>query len=240
VGSPLRNTIITYRLLNVGELEDCTIYCARFPESVRSEKMMIERLVRAIWKFNGVFLCTKETVDSYNKANDTELTELDYKRMKLRNMEGVVRDRLDAIYLNLQLKQVRMLQGKVMCHVSGEVFPVNNTPEGSIKVRYSIGEIISGTVWGKLTDSEKADVEFLMQGLMPVKEVPVAEEKQQKITHITPPVETVVSNVCPYCGTMRDTYDQILFHIEHECEKVNQTPSTSDQEESSFAKPEHD
>ena len=219
--NPLRNTILTMRLLNVGELEDIEEYLASFAEGARKEKRTTEILIRSVWRFNGVDLCRKEDLDLFNKDREgKEFTELEYKRWHIRNFEVLVRDRLDAIYAGMQHKQVRALQGYVMCHVTGKLYPIKDIPEGSIRIRYSLAEIIAGDAYKDLSDSEKEEVKELMRGLYkePIRDaedVAIADA-QEKVSIAT------LDNTyrCRYCSKEFPSEQDVLIHVEKECTRV--------------------
>lgn len=225
VGTPLRNTILTMRLLNVAEEEEAATFCSKFPESVQKQKMVVEILIRSIWAFNGMPLCTKEQLENFNSNADTELTELDFKRMKVGTFEALVRDRLEATYYGLQQKQVRGLQGVVQCFVTGKLFPVKEIPEGSIRIRYTLAEIISKEAYDGLSDSEKKDVEELMKGTVPDDAENVPVDRGIKEAESKPAQMTLDGTFkCRYCGLPFLSEEDVLEHVEKACTKVGAPP----------------
>jgi len=219
IGTSLRNTILTMRLLNAGEDEDSAMYCARFPEGVRQEKRVVETLIRSIWRFNGVALCTQEDLETFNQSNNLELSELDFKRMKIRNFEKLVRDRLYAIYVALEQKQVRALHGIAMCHVTGKTFLVTDIPEGSIRIRYSSAEIICKEAYDTLTPVEQKEIEELMRGVTHQVDVSVEQVVAQAATK--PAIMTLDNTYrCRYCNKEFPSEGEVITHVETNCDRV--------------------
>jgi hypothetical protein len=139
-GSSWKNRIFSMRLCNAGEVLDISALCNDFPETARTQVTKIELIIRSVWQIDGRELVTAEELEEYNKKHKTEISALEHCRLWATNLEQIVVDRLDAIIGGLTLKQIRMLQGIQLCDHCGTTF--SKVPEGSKKLRFSMGEII--------------------------------------------------------------------------------------------------
>jgi len=139
-GSAWKDKVFSMRLCNAGELLDIGKYVSDFPESSRTQATRIELLIRSIWQIDGRSLVTPEELQTYNETNRTQISSFEFLRVWIRNLEQIVVDRLDSVYGGLQLKQIRRLQSTHICEICATTY--EQIPEGSVRLRYSLSEII--------------------------------------------------------------------------------------------------
>lgn len=141
VGTPWQHRIFSMRLCNAGELIDIFNYLQDFPQSSRDYVLILETIIRSVWKIEGQVLVTREELQEYNNQAGTDFSELSYLRMWVKNLEQPVVERLNAVYSSLQTKQVRQLIGVKLCGSCGTTYAT--TSLGNHKVlKYSLAEII--------------------------------------------------------------------------------------------------
>jgi len=139
-----KEKIFKLRLCNAGEIFDITEAADEMNEKARLEHIKLEILSRSIFSVDGRALITDEELTKYNETNETDFkSPREWIAVYLRNLEKIVIDRLDAIYGALTLKQLRFLQGNVVCTATNKMFSKNSIPEGSLFLKYDLGEIIT-------------------------------------------------------------------------------------------------
>jgi len=142
VGTKWKNKIFGMRICNAGEVLDIAKYCDEIPENARDISTVQETLIRSIWSIDGRSLISLEELKKYNDQHKTNLSELQYLRGWIQNLENIVIERLQFVYSGLQLKQVRVLNNNLSCGYCGQVFSEKNFPEDSFVLKYSLAEII--------------------------------------------------------------------------------------------------
>ena len=135
--------VFTFRLCNVGELLDINNELDKLPAYTRDFASKIEFILRSIYKIDEKILVPEEEVAKYNEQNRTNLNRVDYLRTWVKNIEPLVLNRLYSIYEALELKQIRLLTGNVMCEITGKLYLKESVPKDSVLIRNCIGEIIS-------------------------------------------------------------------------------------------------
>jgi hypothetical protein len=229
-GTLLRNTVITMQLLSVKEIDEVTEYVARFPEASRAEKMQIELVCRSLKKFNAMPLYRKEELDTFNTDHQLNLDEVDFIRIKVKEFERIVLERLDAVYYGLQQKQIRFLQGISLCHVTGNTFPSNKLPEGSRKMLYSLAEIICPEGWDKMGDEDKADIDMLNRGATSIISPSAESPEKTAVSEKEKPYVGTLDGTyrCAHCNAGPfDTQEEVLIHVERECTRVGLSETAS-------------
>ncbi|MCK9471997.1 MAG: hypothetical protein M0Q88_09635 [Bacilli bacterium] len=135
--------VFTFRLCNVGELIDINNELDKLPAFTREFASKIEFVLRSIYKIDDKIFVPEEEVAKYNERNNTKLSRIEYLRAWVKNVEGIVINRLYSIYEALESKQIRLLTDRVMCEITGNIFIKDEIPEGSYFIKNCIGEIIS-------------------------------------------------------------------------------------------------
>lgn len=145
VGTPeWKEKIFKFRLCNAGEMFDVADAVDDKNERARLERIKFEILSRSIFAIDGRVLITDEELNKYNELNETDFkSSREWIAVYLRNLEKVVVDRLDAVYGALLIKQVRFLQGNVVCSATNKMFFKDTIPAGSLFLKYDLGEIIT-------------------------------------------------------------------------------------------------
>jgi hypothetical protein len=206
-GTPWRHKIFSMRLCNAGESFDIDSYLNDVPENARIEGRKFEFLIRSVFAIDGKILLTPEELQTYNTTTKADLTHLQYLRMWVRNLEQLVVNRLDAVYGGLELKQVRHLQKIVLCEGCGTTY--HTVPEGSKKLKYSLGEILCPHCLTQL-DGDDYDVDDT-----------VVVKKEEESTPKTPPPPgaeegasfTFQSYSCG-CGKEIESLEELVSHRE--------------------------
>lgn len=145
-GTNWQHKILKMRLLNVGEMLEVYDYCEKYKGEAKDQAYYIEILIRSLYSLDGQMLAPSEEVEKYNQDYKTKLTRIEYLRLWLQNLEQVVVIRLHSIYEQLQLKQLRLVNGQYLCENNGEI--LTELPPNAIKLKYSIGEVITEQVEG--------------------------------------------------------------------------------------------
>jgi hypothetical protein len=156
--SPYRNKIFKMRLCNAGEILEIASYCDTQPQSARVQATKLELMIRSVWSIDGKQLLAEEELAKYNADHKSSMTVLDYMRLWSRNLEQIVVDRLEAIYDGLQQKQLRRIQGMYLCEACTTQF--YDLPEGTKKLKYSLGEIICPTCLASMTPDIQSTYDF--------------------------------------------------------------------------------
>lgn len=132
--------VFKMRLCNAGELLDIFSQCQNVAEDAKVQAMKIELLIRSIYSIDDRPLVTPEELQKFNDDNNQDLSIYEFLRMWLKNLEQVVIERLDLVYHALQEKQLRQLEGKLMCGNCGRVY--SSLPEGGKLTKHMICEIV--------------------------------------------------------------------------------------------------
>lgn len=180
--------VFKMRLCNAGELLDIFSQCQTVAENAKVQAMKIELLIRAIYSIDDRPLVTKEELEKFNDDNNLELSMFEFLRMWLKNLEQVVIERLDLIYHALQTKQLRQLEGKLMCGHCGQHY--SSFPEGAKRTKHMLCEIVDKeclseidpelyefveeSTLKKVDTEEKAEVAF--EGSIKAKNLSIASE----------------------------------------------------------------
>ncbi len=143
-GFKWKDKIFTMRLCNAGETLDILSYVNKIEENGRGQAIKQEIAIRSIFSIDNRPLITAEELKTYNDNNHTKLSELQYLRTWIRNIEQIILDRIDVVYSGLQLKQIRELQGNCLCERCGGVWERKELIENTRFIKYSLGEIICG------------------------------------------------------------------------------------------------
>ena len=141
-GSSWQHKILSMRLLNAGEMLEVYDYCEKYEGEAKTQAYMIEIVLRSLYMVDGQMLASDDEVLKFNQNNKTSLNRVEYLRLWAVNLEQVVIARLHSIYEQLQLKQIRIVNGQYLCEVSGQT--LDKIPENSRILKYGIGEIVSG------------------------------------------------------------------------------------------------
>lgn len=141
-GNKWQNKTFTYRLCNAGEIFDILEYASNFPEYVHAQITKTEILIRAIWSIDERPLITDAELKTYNDQHRSKLSDKDYLRMWVRNVENIVIERLYSIYEALQAKQIRQLNGILLCPECGMTYGDGEVPDGSFKLETDVADII--------------------------------------------------------------------------------------------------
>lgn len=193
-GSGWQNKILKMRLLNVGEMLEVYDYCEKYQGNAKDQAYYIEILIRSLYSLDGQMLAPSEEVEKYNQDYKTKLSRIEYLRLWLNNIEQVVVIRLHSVYEQLQLKQLRLVNGQYLCEDTGQV--VNDFPPSARRIKYAIGEIV--------TD---------------VKDETAYDFNEPKIeTSFTPPLETKVVAEFDYycnCGQGFESIEEFTAHREN-------------------------
>ncbi len=122
-GVPIKDIVVTMRLLNSEELREVAIAANEFALGTipHTHLLQIHTLAKIIHTWDGTLLTTQDDLDKYNEEHESALTMLDYKIKWLGTLEKPVHDVLDAMYNELRSKQERLMRGLVKCEISGDV-----------------------------------------------------------------------------------------------------------------------
>ena len=151
--SPWKDKVFTMRLCNAGEMEDIFKEIGEVPENARPQAFKQELIIRSIFQVDGRVLVTQEELKEYNDKHNTEISNLQYLRMWVRDLEDVVVNRLEAVYQALTVKQIRYLQGQEMCEKCSTIF--NKNQNKGPKIKYCLGEIICTDDYNPEEDDEE-------------------------------------------------------------------------------------
>ena len=88
--SPWKDKIFTMRLCNAGEIADILKEISDISESARAQVLKHEVLIRSIFQVDGRVLVTQEELKEYNDKHNTEISNLQYLRIWIRDLEDVV------------------------------------------------------------------------------------------------------------------------------------------------------
>jgi hypothetical protein len=143
VQSSWAKKIFELRLCNTGEIIDIYKELDTVPVYARELSSKIEFIIRSIYSIDTRIFSPEDEVQKYNEMNNTNLTRIEYLRAWIKNVEGVVINRMYAIYELLEVKQIRLLSNQVLCEITGKTFPKEEIPEGSILINNCLGEIIT-------------------------------------------------------------------------------------------------
>ena len=202
-GSSWQHRILSMRLLNAGEMLEVYDYCEKYEGEAKTQAYMIEIVLRSLYMVDGQMLASDEEVLKYNQSCKTSLSRVEYLRLWAVNLEQVVIARLHSIYEQLQLKQIRIVNGQYQCEVSGRIF--DKIPENSKILKYGIGEIISGE------ELKKPDLDLSIYNFedevepsftKPI-ETPVVEDKPKEFNYIC------------QCGEGFDLLEEFTSHREN-------------------------
>jgi DNA-directed RNA polymerase subunit RPC12/RpoP len=203
-GDPVwREKIFKIRLLNSGQVLEILKAGADVPTSASEYFKKFELLSRAIWSINDEPLATEEEVIEYNRKNGTELTLHQFIVNWMYNLEDTVLNRLDSVYIGLQVKQVRKLQNVYACENCGAV--LKEVPKGTHELQYALSEVICNTCY---PDIDKSAYDFIEKTEEAVPVVNTAEV-------ITP--ESTPQYKCIGCGKEFDNNEMYRAHI-NECD----------------------
>lgn len=133
--------LFNLRLCNAGEVLEIASYLSSVPENARDYALKLETILRMIYKIDGKMIADNKEVSDYCKQVDKELSRIEYLRLWVVNLEGIVVERLYSIYEQMQAKQVRLINGQYSCEVTGNIY--NSIPEDAVLVQNCLGEIIS-------------------------------------------------------------------------------------------------
>lgn len=153
-GFKWQNKVFTLRLCNAGETLDILSFVDKVPETARGQAIKQEIAIRSINSIDERPLVTEEELKKYNDGNNTKLSELQYLRTWVGNIEQVILDRLDVVYSSLQLKQIRSLQDNYQCERCGTVYEKSKLSKNSHIIKYSLGEIICETCMAYIEEGE--------------------------------------------------------------------------------------
>jgi hypothetical protein len=198
-----QHKIFTFRLCNSGEVLDVLQSVQNLNEDASAYYKKFELLSRAIWSIDDQALCSQEEVTEYNQQNHVELTVHEFLVNYMHNLEDLVLSRLDAVYAALQVKQVRMLQGVLLCDSCGQVF--KELPESGKRLVYSLSEIICDKCIGSIDSS-----------LYDFQDKPEKNVATETINNF--PVGPVTTAYPCICGMEFDDYEAYRIHIT-QCEK---------------------
>jgi hypothetical protein len=140
-GSTFSPKIFKMRLCNSGEMLDIGEALDKYPKTAIDQALKLEVLIRSLFSIDGHPLVEDSDVHKYNTEHSTDIDKLQFLRLWSLNLEQLVIDRLYSIYGELQLKQLRKVNGQYMCEMTREVY--DTIPEGAYELKYAIGEIIT-------------------------------------------------------------------------------------------------
>jgi hypothetical protein len=209
-GSSWQNKIFTMRLLNAGEMLEVYDFCDKYTGTARDQAYYIEIIIRSLFSVDGQQLAEDEEVLKYNQKCSTSLSRLEYLRLWAGNLEQVVLLRLHSIYEQLQIKQIRLVNGQFLCEISGNTF--NDLPKDCKVIKYGIGEILSKEILENKEidlsnyDFEKEEVE---QTFIPL------EENNKELEE---PLNQEFDYIC-ICGKGFNSFEEYSQHREN-CEKM--------------------
>jgi hypothetical protein len=209
------------RLVNAGEILQITEYTSKFDDTTKVAATKHELIIRSVWKIDGQELASAEKVQEYNKTHNTELTTLEYLRIWSRNLEQIVINMLDSTIGELQLKQVRLLQGISQCGVCGRAFA--EVPDGSQELLYSVNEIICSDCYEelKLQPDRLKDWDYQAMVQSPVVEDTTVKSKDQQEDKSSTPPKNTDNKVDPsqdleyyYCSC-GEKFTDLKYYISH-------------------------
>jgi len=206
INTPWKDKIFKMRLCNAGEVLDIQSYISKFPEIARLQALKLEILIRAIHTIDNRELLTAEELQKYNETNNQTYTREDYLRLWIHNLEQNIVDRLDSIYANLQLKQLRLLQNLSLCIGCGQTY--SEWPTGYKKLKYSVAEILCSECLNKFTKEQLSIYDFEESKT----ESTVSENKEKPV-----PQERSFDSlnyICDICQKEFDTLEEFTTHRE--------------------------
>jgi hypothetical protein len=207
-----KDKIFKMRLCNAGELLEIFSYIGNMNGEEKSQASKFELLIRSIFAIGNRPLITIEELQKYNEVHKSTLTEKEYLRSWIGNLEDVVIERLDMVYAGLGLKQMRKLQGQYQCGGCGKIVEENSLKDSKV-LKYSISEIICKDCI-KYIDVSKDMYDFEEVE----EEIPntFAEEEDNE-------EELPINDNNPYVCVCEQTFDVFEDFIEHRknCDKAN-------------------
>jgi hypothetical protein len=208
-----QHKVFGMRLCNAGETLDIAKYCDEIPETARSIVSMHETLIRSIWSIDKKALITAEELKKYNDQHKSTLSEHQYLRGWIQRVEDIVVERLNSVYVGLQLKQIRMLNGTLSCGYCGTVYTEENVPEGSFVLKYNIAEIICSDCKDKII---QADYDFEQDAEEVTKPEEVVSETKTEASKVLkePQSSFDYSNYICKCGKELESLEEFTTHRE--------------------------
>lgn len=200
VNSVWSEKIFKMRLCNVGDLLDIFEQCQSVSPDAKVHAMRIELLIRSIYSIDGRPLISQEDLKRYNDDANTNLSEYEFLRIWMKNLEQVVLERLDAIYSALQLKQLRGLRGEFQCGHCGNIF--YSIPPNSKLTKYMVCELVEEGCL-KLIDTPLYDFEQVEK-----KDDATTESKISG----APPRTNQEDYTCSFCTETFKTIEELNQH----------------------------
>lgn len=193
--------VFKMRLCNAGDLLDIFTQCQDTAENARIQAMKIEILIRSIYSIDDRRLISAEDLKRYNDDNNVNLSELEFLRMWMKNLEQVVIERLDLMYNALQQKQLRHLSGSYMCGVCGNIF--YEKPQDAKDTKYMPCEIVCADCLPSVVNTDLYD----FADAVPVKHI--FDEPEEIISEEAPEDPGFI---CPNCSQTFPTVEELSEH----------------------------
>jgi len=211
-GFKWQEQVFTMRLCNAGETLDILSSTGKFADAAKSQAIKQEIMIRSIFSVDGRALITAEELQDYNEKNGSKLSELEYLRTWVKSIEQVILDRIDVVYSDLQMKQIRILQGMCLCEMCGNTYMKKELPNNSHYLKYSLGEIVCGNCMPQVVTGE---YDFLEEHLNPK---PASKSNSRTEDTVESSEETKSSNadteldyIC-VCGSKFEDYEAFIEH----------------------------
>ena len=197
--SKWQHKIFTMRLCNAGEGLEVLESLTDIPQDAKPQATKFQLLSRSIFMIDGATPVSSAELYKFNLINKLNYDQKDYLLHWFNNAEQAVLDRLDIVYGSLQQKQLRQLNGQMVCDNCGAI---HSSLQGDAKkLIYSVSEMICNSCISLINANIYDFEEDVMQEKSKVKEPVVAEEIPRK------------AHVCMQCGKEFDTFEELDNHL---------------------------